>query len=85
MRRMTVIKHTGTAICGHCNGFGRMEMRDFTRVDIDGPPSIADEIARVVCDFEMSHAPGRLALSKANCDLADRIVELLRDKGVALS
>lgn len=80
MRRITVIKHSGTAICGYCDGAGKVQLSDFTRVDIDGTPTLADRIARIICDFE-SHAPGRLALSKGNCELADEIVAILETVG----
>ena len=79
-RRVTVLEY-GPAICGHCDGKGRLEKSTFRRVDIEGEPTLADHLDRVISNHE-SYAPGRLALSQSDCELADKIIEALHEWGV---
>lgn len=80
MGRKVTKQNCGSGSCGQCGGTGRVENVVFERVDIEGEPTLADRLARVISNFE-SPAPGRLALSKRDCDLADECVEFLRNAG----
>ena len=75
----------GTYVCGYCEGVGRFEDRYFTRVDITGVPTLADKIARIICNHLNPMGSGRLALSKSDVELADSIVEFLKKEAELLA